>query len=139
MQTFMHLFLAWFIDSASLLVSGTPDELHPLTNISIIHTKRRGRFTSLCVSESSSIRIPFLLPQALILSVCEPFLWGSSAKASSAEIVAPVDREGILEGIVPVRRLEALEETGRYDLVKTCYHDSILLIERYRGPWFRAS
>lgn len=77
---------------------------------------------------------PFALPTGIDLVRLRAISLGLIRKGVSVEIVAPVDREGILQEIVPVRRLEALEETGRYDLVKTCYHDSILLIERYHGP-----
>jgi glycosyltransferase involved in cell wall biosynthesis len=78
---------------------------------------------------------PFAPPTGIDLVRLRAIAGGLIHKGISAEVLAPVDREeGFLEEIVPVRRLEALEETGRYDLVKTCYHDSILLIERYHGP-----
>jgi glycosyltransferase involved in cell wall biosynthesis len=77
---------------------------------------------------------PFAPPTGIDLVRLRAISLGFIRKGISAEIIAPIDQEGILEGIVPVRRLEALEEAGRYDIVKTCYHDSILLIERYRGP-----
>jgi glycosyltransferase involved in cell wall biosynthesis len=77
---------------------------------------------------------PLAPPTGIDLVRLRAISLGFIRKGIDAEVIAPVDREGILEGIVPVRRLEALEEAGRYDIVKTCYHDSILLIERYRGP-----
>ncbi len=77
---------------------------------------------------------PLAPPTGIDLVRLRAISLGLIRKGISAEVIAPVDREGILEGIVPVRRLEALGEAGRYDIVKTCYHDSILLIERYRGP-----
>jgi hypothetical protein len=77
---------------------------------------------------------PFAPPTGIDLVRLRAISLGFISKGINAEVIAPVDREGILEGIVPVRRLEALEEAGRYDIVKTCYHDSILLIDRYRGP-----
>jgi glycosyltransferase involved in cell wall biosynthesis len=77
---------------------------------------------------------PLAPPTGIDLVRLRAISLGFIRKSIDAEVIAPVDREGILEKIVPVRRLEALEEPGRYDVVKTCYHDSILLIERYRGP-----
>jgi glycosyltransferase involved in cell wall biosynthesis len=52
----------------------------------------------------------------------------------SAEIVAPVAQEQHIEGGIPVLPLEALDQPGRYDLVKTCYHPSIMLLGRFDGP-----
>jgi glycosyltransferase involved in cell wall biosynthesis len=77
---------------------------------------------------------PFAPPTGIDLVRLRAISLGFIRKGINAEIIAPIDREGILEGIVPVRRLEALEEAGRYDIVKTSYHDTILLIEPYRGP-----
>jgi glycosyltransferase involved in cell wall biosynthesis len=77
---------------------------------------------------------PLAPPTGIDLVRLRAISLGFIRKGIDAEVIAPVDREGILEGIVPVRRLEALEEAGRYDIVKTCYHDSILLIDRYSGP-----
>lgn len=77
---------------------------------------------------------PFAPPTGIDLVRLRAISRGLIRKSIDAEVVAPVDRDGILEEIVPVRRLDALKEAGRYDLVKTCYHDSILLMERYRGP-----
>lgn len=51
-----------------------------------------------------------------------------------AEIVSPVQKEGLLEGIIPVRKLNILDLPDCYDLVKTSYHYSIELLGRYRGP-----
>ncbi len=77
---------------------------------------------------------PFAPPTGIDLVRLRAISSGLIRKGITAEIVAPAGREGMIEDAVPVRRLEALGEAGRYDLVKTCYHDSILLIERYRGP-----
>jgi len=77
---------------------------------------------------------PFAAPAGIDLVRLRAISLGLVRKGISAEVVAPVDKEGILERIIPVRRLKTLEEAGRYDLIKTCYHDSVLLIERYRGP-----
>jgi glycosyltransferase involved in cell wall biosynthesis len=77
---------------------------------------------------------PFAAPTGIDLVRLRAISMGLIRRGISAEVVAPVDREGMLEEIIPVRRIETLDEAGRYDLVKTCYHDSILLTERYRGP-----
>ena len=33
---------------------------------------------------------------------------------------------------IPVQRLSSLRQSGRYDVVKTCYHQSIMLVEDYK-------
>lgn len=48
------------------------------------------------------------------------------------EIIAPVEKEGIIDSI-PVKPLLYLNK-NRYDLLKTCYHFSIELIGDYKGP-----
>jgi glycosyltransferase involved in cell wall biosynthesis len=50
-----------------------------------------------------------------------------------AEIVAPVEEEGVIEEKIPVRGLGSLD-AREYDWVKTSYHDSIELIDAYKGP-----
>lgn len=50
------------------------------------------------------------------------------------EIISPVAQEGRLEENIPVRPLESLGRGDRYDLLKTCYHPSIRLIDNYAGP-----
>ncbi|MBU2547071.1 MAG: hypothetical protein KKB20_01550 [Proteobacteria bacterium] len=52
----------------------------------------------------------------------------------SAEIIAPVKQEGLLDEGIPVQPLACLEEAGRYDLIKTCYHSSMGLIGDFDGP-----
>lgn len=51
-----------------------------------------------------------------------------------AEIVAPVAVGTTWRSGLTVRPLTALAQAGRYDLVKTCYHQSIKLIGDYTGP-----
>ncbi len=58
---------------------------------------------------------------------------GLRARGVEADIVAPVVRAGHLEGL-PVLPLEALQGRRAYDLVKTCYHQSIFLAEGFEGP-----
>jgi len=57
-----------------------------------------------------------------------------SRKGIEVEIVAPVEKEGELENGVSARGLSALRPHGKYDLVKTCYHQSIMLVDEYKGP-----
>lgn len=57
-----------------------------------------------------------------------------SGKGIEVEIVAPVEREGEMDNGIPVQRLSSLRQSGRYDLVKTCYHQSIMLVDDYKGP-----
>jgi glycosyltransferase involved in cell wall biosynthesis len=59
---------------------------------------------------------------------------GLIAEKIETEIIAPVEREGVIDGGIPVRTLAALNQSGRYDLVKTSYHDSIRLVKGFQGP-----
>jgi len=59
---------------------------------------------------------------------------GLIRRGINAEIVSPVEKEGLLDGIIPVRGLSVLDRPDCYDLVKTSYHYSIELLGRYRGP-----
>jgi glycosyltransferase involved in cell wall biosynthesis len=133
--------------------SGIPDELHTLGNISIIRAKEgedlpsqqvglddpSANFPALLIEICMHVGIvfhknPFATPSGIDLVRLRAIAGGLIRRGISAEVLAPVDREGFLDEVVPVKRLETLEEAGRYDLVKTCYHDSILLIEHYHGP-----
>jgi hypothetical protein len=77
---------------------------------------------------------PFGPPTGIDLVRLRAVAGALSRKGIELEIVAPVEREGELENGVPVRGLSVLRQSGRYDLVKTCYHQSIMLVEDYRGP-----
>jgi glycosyltransferase involved in cell wall biosynthesis len=50
------------------------------------------------------------------------------------EIVAPVGREFVLDSGISVRPLSILKVSGYFDLVKTCYHQSIRLVKDFQGP-----
>ena len=50
------------------------------------------------------------------------------------EIIAPVEKESRIDKSIPVHPLSALSGPPRYDIVKTCYHFSISLINDYAGP-----
>lgn len=52
----------------------------------------------------------------------------------NVEVLAPVEDGSGRLGDVPVVPLSALRAGARYDVVKTCYHFSIRLIDGYRGP-----
>jgi glycosyltransferase involved in cell wall biosynthesis len=77
---------------------------------------------------------PFAPPRGIDLVRLRALTVGLVRRGAEVEIVSPVEREGVIEGIVPVRRPAALEEPGRYDLIKTCYHYSLELIGDYGGP-----
>lgn len=59
---------------------------------------------------------------------------GLIKRGVETEIVSPVEGDRVLDGSIPVRPLPALREPARYDLVKTSYHDSIMLVEDFAGP-----
>ncbi|MEI8183092.1 MAG: hypothetical protein WCG29_10350 [Desulfomonile sp.] len=59
---------------------------------------------------------------------------GLRRKGIDAEIIAPIERESLLDGFIPVRPPAALDKPGSYDLVKTSYHYSILLLGKFTGP-----
>ncbi len=77
---------------------------------------------------------PFGLPNGIDLVRLRAIACGLVRRGVPTEILSPSHREGVIEGIVPVRNLARLREPGRYDLVKTCYHDSVLHLEAYEGP-----
>jgi glycosyltransferase involved in cell wall biosynthesis len=59
---------------------------------------------------------------------------GLVRRGIEAEIIAPVPHEGAVDGFIPVRGLSALRIVGRYDVIKTSYHHSIMLLDDYAGP-----
>lgn len=59
---------------------------------------------------------------------------GLAGQGFQVEIVAPVESPGIWQAGLKVVPLAVLDEVGRYDLLKTCYHQSIRLIGNHRGP-----
>jgi len=77
---------------------------------------------------------PFGLPTGIDLVRLRAVAGALAGKGIEVEIIAPVEREGELENGVLVRGLSALRQSGGYDLVKTCYHQSIMLVEEYIGP-----
>jgi len=77
---------------------------------------------------------PFAQPSGIDLVRLRAIAGGLIRRGVPAEIISPGKKEGLLDGLIPVYGLSALSETGRYDLVKTCYHQSILLAQEYSGP-----
>jgi len=77
---------------------------------------------------------PFGPPTGIDLVRLRAVAGALSRKRIEVEIVAPVKKEGELEDGIPVRGLSMLRQHGRYDLVKTCYHQSIMLVDEYKGP-----
>lgn len=59
---------------------------------------------------------------------------GLRRRGIDAEIIGPVRAEGTVDGDIPVRPVSVLDSPGRYDLIKTSYHDSITLLGQYQGP-----
>ena len=76
----------------------------------------------------------FAPPSGIDLVRLRAISLGLIRKGVEAEIIAPVQTEGTIEGVIPVRKLDVLNSPNQYDLVKTCYHDSIMLIRGYQGP-----
>jgi len=77
---------------------------------------------------------PLAPPTGIDLVRLRAIAGGLRGKGVDAEIIAPVERDSELEGYIPVRTPEALDRSNSYDLVKTSYHPSILLLGAYRGP-----
>jgi len=93
------------------------------------------------VEERSLMRIgivfhknPLAPPTGIDLVRLRAIATGLLSEGIEVEIIAPVEREGRLNKLIPVRTLGALDGSSRYDLVKTCYHHSITLIGKFKGP-----
>jgi hypothetical protein len=77
---------------------------------------------------------PFAPPTGIDLVRLRAIARGLILRGVQAEIVAPVAESGTIEDLIPVYPLEVLGQSGRFQLIKTCYHYSILLIDGYDGP-----
>ena len=77
---------------------------------------------------------PFAPPTGIDLVRLRAIAGGLIRRGVDAEIISPVDKEGMIDQIIPVRGLKALSIRGRYDLVKTSYHFSLELVGEYQGP-----
>lgn len=71
---------------------------------------------------------PFAPPAGIDLVRLRAISKGLNTRGIQTDIIAPVSAPGVLEGNVRVRGIESLEDPLAYDLVKTCYHDSISLV-----------
>ncbi|MFH0958180.1 MAG: hypothetical protein V1897_05695 [Pseudomonadota bacterium] len=71
---------------------------------------------------------PFAPPAGIDLIRLRAISTGLSKRGIQADIVAPVSKQGTLEYNVKVYGVERLHDSSAYDIVKTCYHDSIRLV-----------
>ena len=77
---------------------------------------------------------PFATPNSIDLVRLRAIAFGLVDRGIDAEVLSPAAEEGTLDGVIPVRNIVKIRQPDRYDVIKTCYHDSILLVEGYRGP-----
>ena len=77
---------------------------------------------------------PFAAPAGIDLVRLRALALGLIHRSVEAEIIAPIKTEGVIEDSIPVRKLDALDKPNDYDLVKTSYHDSIMLVGGFQGP-----
>ncbi|MFZ5868810.1 MAG: hypothetical protein ACOYXY_23225 [Thermodesulfobacteriota bacterium] len=77
---------------------------------------------------------PFAPPTGVDLVRLRAIAGGLIRRGLSVDVIAPVHEAGMIDGVIPVKPLEVLDDGGRYDLVKTSYHFSIKLIDKYEGP-----
>jgi glycosyltransferase involved in cell wall biosynthesis len=77
---------------------------------------------------------PFLEPTGIDLVRLRAIAGGLIKRGIQAEVISPVAEEGMIDGLIPVRGLNSLAESGRYHAIKTSYHYSIELIRDYTGP-----
>ena len=76
---------------------------------------------------------PLLPPDGIDLVRLHALTAGLRRTGWDVEILAPVREPAVSEAGVRVRPIEDMA-TGRYDLVKTCYHFSAELIGAFDGP-----
>lgn len=78
---------------------------------------------------------PFAPPKGIDLVRLRAISKGLIRRGAQVEILSPVEREGLVDGLIPARNVRVLEQPDpAYDIVKTCYHNSINLLGCYRGP-----
>ncbi len=76
---------------------------------------------------------PLAPPSSIDLIRLRAISSGLIRKGIETEVLAPVNHEGVMDGLIPVRPLNHIMK-GHYDIIKTCYHFSIELIQDYEGP-----
>ncbi len=79
-------------------------------------------------------RDPTGVPCSIDLVRLRAMTRGLLARGIDAEIVAPVKEPLVIDHDLPVAPLEWLGQSGRYTVIKTCYHQSITLVKDYSGP-----
>jgi glycosyltransferase involved in cell wall biosynthesis len=77
---------------------------------------------------------PFRPPNSIDIVRLRAISAGFIQNDIEAEIIAPVQMAGLLDNGVRVCPVRVLSQRGRYDVVKTSYHYSIELLDRYSGP-----
>jgi hypothetical protein len=77
---------------------------------------------------------PFAPPTGIDLVRLRAIARGLIRRGVQVDIIAAVAHAGTIDDFIQVYPPDVLKEPGRYDLIKTCYHDSILLVEGYDGP-----
>ncbi|MBI5252090.1 MAG: hypothetical protein HY912_21555 [Desulfomonile tiedjei] len=77
---------------------------------------------------------PFAEPTGIDLVRLRAIAGGLIKRGIQAEVLSPVSDEGTIDDHVPVRKLDVLRESSRYDLIKTSYHYSMELLQDYSGP-----
>ncbi len=71
---------------------------------------------------------PLAIPTGIDLVRLRAIASGLLRSGLQVEILAPKVQATLLDDKIPVYGLDRLNESGHYDIVKTCYHDSIRLV-----------
>ena len=78
---------------------------------------------------------PFAPPKGIDLVRLRAIAGGLIERGALVHILSPVVSEGLIDGIIPARSVKVLDRPDpEYDLIKTCYHYSIRLLGRFKGP-----
>lgn len=77
---------------------------------------------------------PFAPPTGIDLVRLRALAHGMIARGLDVTVLSPCGKRGLMDGVIPVRHTEVLTTGERFDVVKTCYHPSIELVEPYTGP-----
>jgi len=79
-------------------------------------------------------RDPTGLPTGIDLVRLRAMALGLVTRGIETDIIAPVTEASVIDCGVSVVPLQALRISGRYTVIKTCYHQSIKLAKDYTGP-----
>ena len=77
---------------------------------------------------------PFARAPGIDLVRLRAIAGGLIRRGIEARVVAPVEEPGVWQEGIRVLPLEVLDRAGRFDLVKTCYHQSIRYLGAHQGP-----